>query len=265
MLQLSNGIIRTNNLLVNVPAMRLTSGNVTATHGGVTMFGILSQKRCKQCGELKDKSEFGKHKIMKDGLRTVCKACNVANASTYAAKNQQKIAEYKHGRYEMNREEHSKAAKVYYQKHAEEIKQSTSAWYRQNKEIVKVINAAWRKLNPDKVKGYTKKWAINNPDKVAQQHKRWQAANPEKSIEYSENRRARKLNNGGTFTAQEWQSLKELYGYTCLRCGRSEPEITLSADHVIPLKLGGRNSIDNIQPLCRSCNSRKHTKVIDYR
>jgi 5-methylcytosine-specific restriction endonuclease McrA len=42
-------------------------------------------------------------------------------------------------------------------------------------------------------------------------------------------------------------------------------EIKLTPDHVIPVVHSGLNNIENIQPLCKSCNSRKSSKVIDFR
>ena len=67
------------------------------------------------------------------------------------------------------------------------------------------------------------------------------------------------------FTAEEWQALKAHYDYTCLKCQKREPEITLTRDHIIPQVKGGLDKIDNIQPLCVSCNSSKRERIIDYR
>jgi 5-methylcytosine-specific restriction endonuclease McrA len=67
---------------------------------------------------------------------------------------------------------------------------------------------------------------------------------------------------GEHFTAEEWLALVEECGGRCLCCGSQEP---LTVDHVIPLSLGGANSIDNIQPLCESCNLLKDQGTTDYR
>lgn len=85
------------------------------------------------------------------------------------------------------------------------------------------------------------------------------------STPYGRIRRARLRAVGGSYTAAEWKSLKQTYNYTCLRCGRREPDICLTVDHVIPITMGGRNSIDNIQPLCFSCNCAKGPRIADYR
>jgi 5-methylcytosine-specific restriction endonuclease McrA len=76
-------------------------------------------------------------------------------------------------------------------------------------------------------------------------------------------RRAMKLNADGFHTEVEWLALVEKHRHKCLSCKRDDVELT--RDHVIPLSAGGTDYIENIQPLCRSCNSKKHVRIIDYR
>lgn len=86
--------------------------------------------------------------------------------------------------------------------------------------------------------------------------------NRAKQIERVLRRRARLLGAEGEHTAEEFLALCEKYGNVCLCCKEEKP---LTIDHVVPLILGGTNDIENIQPLCRSCNSKKHIKIVDYR
>jgi len=84
----------------------------------------------------------------------------------------------------------------------------------------------------------------------------------ENKLMHNKKRRIMKLGNGGSHTLAEWELLKAQYNWTCPRCHKAEPKIKLSEDHVIPLSKGGSDNIENIQPLCKSCNCKKHNSII---
>lgn len=65
----------------------------------------------------------------------------------------------------------------------------------------------------------------------------------------------------GTHTNEEWESLLDIVGRRCLICGSEE----ITKDHIVPIYQGGSDSIDNLQPLCRSCNGSKGPDTTDHR
>jgi 5-methylcytosine-specific restriction endonuclease McrA len=67
---------------------------------------------------------------------------------------------------------------------------------------------------------------------------------------------------GPHFTGAEWLAVLLEAGGRCLACGEQEDP---TVDHVIPLALGGPNTIENVQPLCSACNNLKGCEVADYR
>lgn len=55
-------------------------------------------------------------------------------------------------------------------------------------------------------------------------------------------------------TDAQWAAIKALWG-GCAYCGSTEG--TMQRDCVLPLSRGGRYTLDNIVPACRSCNASK--------
>jgi len=151
-------------------------------------------------------------------------------------------------------------------------------WQRKNKEKVNewkrnyVIKNRQKRLDSlkkydtsEKSRNARKIWVSKNLERLRE----WARINSKKYrdriIAQTQKRRAIIRNLNEHFTKEEWQALKKKYNFTCLMCKERESKIILSPDHVIPLLHGGKNTIDNIQPLCIRCNSVKNNKIIDYR
>ncbi len=119
-----------------------------------------------------------------------------------------------------------------------------------------------------KKEGYQQKiqrlWREKNKEKLKMAVRTWKKENKDRVLHSNQLRRAMRRGNGGSHTFQQWETLKAQYNWTCPCCKKVEPEIKLTEDHIIPLSKGGSNNIENIQPLCRSCNCKKRTNIIKY-
>lgn len=186
-------------------------------------------KTCADCNETKSLDEFPRHKKYKDGHSHICNVCNRIRASHWQKDNPERYKERQRAFSESGKK--SESAKRERVKHRESYLARAKAW------------------------------VTNNPKRHQEHVRAWLKRNPSKVKTYQENRRGR-VASAGEYTHAEWESLCDFYGHICLCCRESKP---LTVDHVVPLSKGGRNTIDNLQPLCASCNSRKNQKIIDYR
>lgn len=147
-------------------------------------------------------------------------------------------------------EKQKKYQEAYQERHKEELRRRRKDRYDNDARYGVEKKRLWQRANRKKCVEYTLRYRKKNPETARAAYRRW---------------KARLMGAAGSHTAKEWIALKVSYGFQCLCCGRQEPEICLTFDHVIPLSRGGSNGIANGQPLCQSCNSSKGNRTIDYR
>lgn len=131
----------------------------------------------------------------------------------------------------------------------------------ENEIKIKVKSAEYRRNNADLIRVKSQEYYLKNRNTILLRNKNYWKQNPDRKREYKIQRRALEYEAEGSHTTKEWELVKLLFDYRCAGCFRREPEITLTEDHKIPLSKGGTNYIDNIQPLCITCNSSKATRT----
>lgn len=68
------------------------------------------------------------------------------------------------------------------------------------------------------------------------------------------------------FSDDDFYFLLEFQDNRCACCGVHFSDLVVPCrDHIIPLSKGGDFTLKNVQLLCRSCNSVKHDKAVQYR
>lgn len=220
----------------------------------------MQTKVCSICGEEKPVDQFALEKRLKSGRRADCKTCCVTR--------------------NRERRQHDPEFQSYNYRYEQERRKRDPEYNKKWLEYKRKKNVEYRSKNPDKAKERAKKEAQRRSSDPAlrkkytdyernRRHER-QKSDPafhdhlmDLAKRGYHKRRARIAQTGGSYTRSEWRKLCEFYDHRCLCCGMKFQRLTV--DHVLPLSKGGTNNIQNIQPLCRSCNSRKHDKEIDYR
>ena len=134
-------------------------------------------------------------------------------------------------------------------------------WYLKNPDLIKAKTKAWRDKNKEQVKEIHRKKHIRNRERILARTRAWKQANKDAVCGYHSCRKAMKLGSGGGHTNEQWRQLCASVGHRCVKCG---DDVKLTRDHIIPLSIGGSNNVDNIQPLCLSCNLSKGVSAIAY-
>ena len=138
-------------------------------------------------------------------------------------------------------------------------------WYLDNR-AEKIAQAKqWQKDNPEKANEKSKRWKKNNSEKVKESNGRYNKTEEGRAAIQRKNSKRRAIMKEiiNTLTYQEWLDILKKHNYKCFYCGIKFDENTLpERDHIIPISKGGNNIKKNVVPACRSCNAKKHNKII---
>jgi len=203
----------------------------------------MAVKTCTKCHIEKDLSQFNKSKLGIFGLRGECKDCQ---------------SKYRQEHYSKNADASKAYTRQTYWNNPEKARSYRRESYAANPERERRAAVIDRQQNPERVIAYNKAYYKNNAAAMREKSKTWRKNNPEKKSLYDRLRNYIRKGADGKYSAQEWENLKADYGYKCAYCGKQKK---LTADHVIAIKNGGSNFIENIVPACRSCNSSKKDKL----
>lgn len=187
----------------------------------------MSAKTCTRCNQLKDLDQFYSDKRVPDGKKSECKECHKLICSNIRKKN--------HSSYAAKRRETK----------------------RKNRDKYLVTDRIWRNKNRLRLQAAARRRYHENPEMHVAKVLDWAKRNPEKRRNNQNRRRTRLKQNGELLILPG--ELHRLYSSSCSNCGLSEG---IEADHIIPISRGGRHSIGNLQPLCRSCNSSKRDRLM---
>jgi 5-methylcytosine-specific restriction endonuclease McrA len=220
------------------------------------------KKRCRVCKQVlpATSESFKVDKRTKDGLGTICKPCAAASTRRYYGEhaaerraysirrhyaNREQELERMRARYQANKSEHYRKAKLWREANRERVRQLEHERYLTNREIILNRSRLWRKNNYERYREYNRQWTEANPEKVA----------AIRTITDTR-RRSRKRGLPLTFTIEAWERCLDYWGFQCAVCDERND---LHADHWIPLN--NPNSpgtvAENMVCLCSHCN---HTK-----
>lgn len=201
---------------------------------------------CKDCGEEK-----------KHHAKGLCGKCY---RHQYYLDNRKRILAHNRDWEIENRERRNTSRRRRYREVPEKYRAKSQRWRKRNPEKVKEQNYRYYWQNPDKNIARVQRWQEDNKQRYHAYCREWQQKNPEQVKLQHALRRSRERRLPITLDGKE--SKRRLLTLPCFYCGK---RTNLGLDHFVPLarkenKACG-TTLANSVVACKSCNSKKHTKM----
>lgn len=225
-----------------------------------------NSKICDNCGS--EKVQYRDSRYVSGGLVWRCRHCTNArvreryheNLEVSRGKGREKAARHKESRaryYQENKERWREYGKR--QRSSDAYKEYQEGYKRENSERIKEYYREYYRKNAPRMKEQFHANYLQNADARKVQARGWAKNNPTRRQEITntarQKRRATLAEVANTLTTVEWEEIKLRFGYRCAYCKEKRK---LTRDHITPISAKGPNTVANMAPACRSCNSKKH-------
>jgi len=190
----------------------------------------MTTKVCKVCNCEKDITEFHILKGGKLGRHPKCKM----RRSEY-----RKIKYYENHDYNLNKSREKRIRNVEYYKN----------YYQENKDKILLYMDEYRLKNFIKIKRYQSEYDKSPAGRLSRSRR-------------DHNRYSFEKSHKATLTLEQWNKILSNQGNKCAMCGKKfSYSLIPEKDHIVPLSKGGSLTFENVQALCKSCNSSKSNKI----
>lgn len=262
--------------------------------------GNPSEKRCSACRNFFPATPeyFPRQKSSKDGLKTLCKPCQLEYNHAYYASHRKEISEQRKGYYQEHSHHLREYSAKYREDHPEEVRQSIARYnHTDRRKLSKArynathreenrrYSTMWHAEHREEDKEYRTRYNTEHHEKRLISGRRYRAEHREERNEktrqyrrtdrgrimhrtHENNRRVRKLLIGGTLTVEQIQEKMKAQRYRCYYCQKHfekcNGKYLFHLEHTIPLSRtehNPRHDINYVVLSCSPCNLKKNNRL----
>lgn len=132
-----------------------------------------------------------------------------------------------------------------------------TAYYAMNRETILFRRVPQREATRGEATERTAKWAAENKDHLVE----WRHSPVGKLSRRRANAKTQAKRKGhGDLNMKGFIAKCADLQWVCQICGKILTPETVTLDHIVPIARGGRNNLENLQPLCLHCNCKKSAR-----